>query len=122
MKGNRPGRSVEIMPFNSSTEKTPEPTWWCLYIWLRGGGRGSSGSGLFIFIGLDVERVHCRVRCIRPMIVGIDGSRCFRIKLLLRLGQVKKNPLSMAWQNILTGGYPAVACRNVARLFLFFCW
>ena len=34
------------------------------------------------------------------------------MSLLVRLGQVEKNPLSMACQNVLTGEYPAVACNK----------
>ena len=106
-----------MIPFNSSRENTPEPTWWLRSMWLLGGSSGGSGSGS----GGVVERMPCLVRCIRPIIVGIDGSRCFQINSLLRPGQVEKNPLSMALQNVLIGGYPAVAWRNVARSFLFFC-
>ena len=82
MKGNLLGRSVEMTPFNSSTEKTVEPTWWFQSMWLRGGGRGGSDSGYGAW--LLVDWMPCRVRCILPMTVGIYGSRCLKINLLVR--------------------------------------
>ena len=76
MKGNRLGRSVEMMHFIFSTKKTVEATWWFQSMLLRGGGRGGSGSGWGSDAGLlVVDRILWRVRCIRPMMVGIDSSR-----------------------------------------------
>ena len=67
-----------------------------------------------------VDRIPCLSCFIRPMIVRVDFSRCFLIRVVVRPGQVAKKPASITLQNELTGGYPAVAWRNIARSFLFF--
>ena len=95
-------------------------------MWLLGGGSRSLSSGGAVggsaggAVGVLVDRIPCRSRFILPMIVGVDFLRCFRIKVVVRPGQVVKKLALIALQNELTGGYPAVAWRNIARFFLFF--
>ena len=56
------------------------------------------------------------------MIVGMEFLMCFWTMRLDRPGQVARNPLSMALQRVLTGGYPVAACRKTASLWALGWW
>ena len=70
-----------------------------------------SGDGAVDFV---VEQTPYGCGRICPMMVGINFGRCFRMSALVRPGHVAKNLASMAWQNVLAGGKPAVACKKIA--------
>ena len=112
MKGNCPGRSVQIKPLSSSSWKTAEPTWCSRFVGSSiGGGSYSSrlGSGGLVIL---VERSPPRVRVSRLMMVGIELSMCFRAAELWSPGKVARKPLSMALHKVVVGGYPRDAWRN----------
>ena len=75
---------------------------------MLGGAVVGLGGGAVAVLVL-VDRMPCRSHFILPMIVGDDFPRCFLMSVVVRPGQVVKEPTSMALQKELIGGYPAVA-------------
>ncbi len=64
------------------------------------------------FVGLRVERIPCRIRCMCPMMVWLDLGRNFLTALDVRPGNVMNHPLSIAFVHVVIGGAPHVACRK----------
>ena len=72
-----------------------------------GGVIATAGAGV-VFL---VERMRCLDSRIWPLLVGSDLGRCLRTRSVVRLGQVVKQPASMASHQVEGTGLNAALCR-----------
>jgi hypothetical protein len=123
--GNLPGRSVAMMPFNSSNDIAVTSILCSLLRIRRGGSSGGYGSiSSFMMSLIDgfVDLIPFLIICMCPIDVDMDFGRCFLIALLVSPGNDVSQSLSIALQSVLTGRDPGVALRNAINLVMVGWW
>ena len=122
--GNRPGKSVEIMPFKVSNFTASIPTKCPRSMLPRGGSNGGSASiDSCIMSSVDTladGRIPFLIRCIWPMVVMFDFGKCFLTAAVVRPGHELNQSFEIAFIHVTGGSDPTQACRYDVSLGMVF--